>query len=261
MKKFLATIISSTILLTFVVVPVFTSAAMFNLVPCNGIGGYTPDQQKQVSDQDALARSKAQADYDSPNNKDSVTLYHKYYTFKNDEIAGKYTLSFTPTPAPGQNTVNVYEGTVTVTQDISQDGGVFFHPGDVIHLKYSSYSDERIYMKFQVKRSFEYYYNIYKGDPSKLIVPTNTECNLPAFITLVKNVINAFIIISIPLMTIALTWVGILFLTAQGNTGKIDEAKRILVSVLKGFGFILGAWLLIHTIVTIFLRPEFRQYF
>ncbi len=93
------------------------------------------------------------------------------------------------------------------------------------------------------------------------IVPCDgPECKLGDFITLIKNVINSIIVLAIPIVTIALTWVGILLLTAQGNTGKITQAKQIAKSVVIGFVFILTAWLIIQTLVSILLDDAFNLF-
>ncbi len=85
-------------------------------------------------------------------------------------------------------------------------------------------------------------------------------CTLPAFVKLITNVINVLFILSVPITMIALTWVGILLLTAQGNTGKVTQAKEILWKVMIGFIFILSAWIIIHTIATVFLQDAYNRY-
>ena len=87
------------------------------------------------------------------------------------------------------------------------------------------------------------------------------ECGLDDVIILIKNIINAIILLAIPFMTLALMWVGFLILTAQGNVNKIQEAKRITKNVFIGFVFILTAWLIVYTIVTYFLDPKYRLFF
>ncbi|MDQ3076665.1 MAG: pilin [bacterium] len=86
------------------------------------------------------------------------------------------------------------------------------------------------------------------------------ECGLDDFIILIKNVINSIIVLSIPIVTIALTWVGILLLTAQGNVGKITQAKQIAKSVIIGFVFILTAWLIVYTLVSVLLDDAFNLF-
>lgn len=94
------------------------------------------------------------------------------------------------------------------------------------------------------------------------IIPCDgVDCGLTDLVILIKNVINAIIIIAIPFMTIILTWVGVLILTAQGNVSRIERAKKIAMNTAIGFVFILTAWLIVHTITAYFLEDEFRLFF
>ncbi len=84
------------------------------------------------------------------------------------------------------------------------------------------------------------------------------SCGLPQLITLIKNIITALFVISIPIATIAFVYIGFTLLFSQGNVGKIQEAKRIAMMVLIGFIFILSAWLIVYTITSILLDPSFN---
>ena len=96
------------------------------------------------------------------------------------------------------------------------------------------------------------------------IVPCGEDdpdtCNLNQLVELIRRIINVLFAVSIPLSLIAFTWVGILLLTAKGNVGRIRQAKEIALKVLIGFIFILAAWLIVYTITSALLKPEFNQF-
>lgn len=83
------------------------------------------------------------------------------------------------------------------------------------------------------------------------------ECGFSDLVTLAKNVINALIIFSTFLATVAFAWAGVILLTSGGSPGKKDEAKKLFKNVLIGYLWILSAWLLIYTISSVLLSDGF----
>src|SRR3989344_3845931 len=90
-----------------------------------------------------------------------------------------------------------------------------------------------------------------------LIVCSGADCNFSHIFILVKNLINALIFISTFLAVIAFAWAGIILLTSGGSEASKDKAKGIFKKVLIGYLWILAAWLIIYTISSVLLRPEF----
>lgn len=82
------------------------------------------------------------------------------------------------------------------------------------------------------------------------------DCNFGHLVELASNIINFLIMLSIPLTVLAFAYAGLLMLTAGGNEGQISKAKGIFWTVLKGFLFILSAWLIVYTITTALLDPD-----
>ena len=79
-------------------------------------------------------------------------------------------------------------------------------------------------------------------------------CTFPKLMELFRNVIDFLILLSIPFATIAFAWAGYIVLTSQGNPGGLSQAKDIFWKVLKGFIFILCAWLIVRFITTALLK-------
>ncbi len=90
-----------------------------------------------------------------------------------------------------------------------------------------------------------------------LIVCDGPDCTFAHLIQLTQNLINALIILSTFLATAAFAYAGILLLVSGGNESAKTKAKDIFLKVLKGYLWILGAWLLVYTITSVLLRPGF----
>lgn len=58
---------------------------------------------------------------------------------------------------------------------------------------------------------------------------------------LIANVVDIFVQVSIPIITVGIVYVGFLFVSAQGNTGKISAAREALKWTLLGAALVLGA--------------------
>lgn len=74
---------------------------------------------------------------------------------------------------------------------------------------------------------------------------------------LVQNLIYDLVLLSTFLATAAFAYAGFLLLTSGGNESKKNEAKDIFLKVLKGYLWILVAWVLIYTITRVLLLDEF----
>ncbi|OHA89877.1 MAG: hypothetical protein A2832_01930 [Candidatus Zambryskibacteria bacterium RIFCSPHIGHO2_01_FULL_44_22b] len=80
-------------------------------------------------------------------------------------------------------------------------------------------------------------------------------CTFSHLIELTQNLITNLIIISTFLATAAFAYAGFLLLTSGGNESNKTKAKEMLGKVLKGYLWILVAWVLVYTITTVLLRP------
>ena len=75
-------------------------------------------------------------------------------------------------------------------------------------------------------------------------------CNFDAFITLINNAINWFITISASVAAITFSIAGAKMLMNPENPGKREEAVEMFKKTVIGMLIVLGAWLIVHTIVT-----------
>ncbi len=68
-------------------------------------------------------------------------------------------------------------------------------------------------------------------------------------VQLAQNIINFLIYISIVFATLLFMWAGVLYITSGPNPDQISKAHKIFWNVLIGLIVVLGAWLIINTIL------------
>ena len=60
--------------------------------------------------------------------------------------------------------------------------------------------------------------------------------------------LKAVVLIALPIIGLAIVYVGFLFVSARGNTGKLTTARAAFLNTMIGAVLILGAWLLANLI-------------
>ncbi len=65
--------------------------------------------------------------------------------------------------------------------------------------------------------------------------------SLPGFI---EGTLKALVMIALPILTLFIVYSGFLFISAQGNSSKLEEAKKNFAYVIIGAILILGAWVI-----------------
>jgi len=92
------------------------------------------------------------------------------------------------------------------------------------------------------------------------LVPCNgTDCQACSIVSLINNLINFAIGLSIPIAIGMFAWAGVLYFTsASAASGEnVSRAKRIFTDALVGFMIALGAYLVIQTILHTILAPQY----
>lgn len=98
------------------------------------------------------------------------------------------------------------------------------------------------------------------SNPRTGLVPCDgvtVKCDFCAFIKLANNVITFIIYTSFLVAVVGFMYAGLLLLTAQGDPGKRNNAKKIFTHTMWGFVIILSAWLIVYTIGNVFLDVSF----
>lgn len=65
--------------------------------------------------------------------------------------------------------------------------------------------------------------------------------SIPGFI---EAALKALVMIALPILTLFIVYSGFKFISAQGNSSKLEEAKKNFMYVIIGALLILGAWVI-----------------
>jgi hypothetical protein len=83
-----------------------------------------------------------------------------------------------------------------------------------------------------------------------------TECNYQQFINTVSRLIQFALFILIPIVLGMILYIGFKYLTANGDSGKLADAKRMIVPLLIGMFLIFTAWLIVYTFLNFILADN-----
>lgn len=89
-----------------------------------------------------------------------------------------------------------------------------------------------------------------------LIVCDGADCTYADFIKLINVAINDLVILATILVVVIFIIAGFKLLMSQGNEGAMKEVKTMLWNVVKGFLWILVAWIVVYTIMNTLLDPD-----
>jgi len=93
------------------------------------------------------------------------------------------------------------------------------------------------------------------GTTTKLVNP----CGYDDLINLISILIQWLIGILVLVATLMFTYAGFLYLLADGNSDKAQDAKEIFWNVVSGFAIVLVSVLFITTVVTMFTRSSWED--
>ena len=78
-------------------------------------------------------------------------------------------------------------------------------------------------------------------------------CNFCHLLQLANNLIHfGMEVLVAPLVVIAISWTGVLYLTAQGDRAKVRRANSALIKILIGVVLVFFSWLIVDTIMKSF---------
>lgn len=110
------------------------------------------------------------------------------------------------------------------------------------------------------------------NDPTKLnfqIVPCkgvddpttsiNEECTYEKLIYMVQRIIQFALYLLIPIVLGMILWIGFKFLTANGDSGKLADAKKMIKPLLIGIIMIFTAWLIVYTFLDKILSDQLQK--
>ncbi len=68
--------------------------------------------------------------------------------------------------------------------------------------------------------------------------------NISSFGELISAILDIVMMIGFPVAVLAIMYSGFLFVTAQGNSEKLESAKNALLWTIVGTAILLGSWVL-----------------
>jgi len=88
-------------------------------------------------------------------------------------------------------------------------------------------------------------------NPGYLIVCDGVvvKCEFNSLITLAIRIINFLTVLSASLAAISFCYAGFLLITSGGDPGARKKAQEIFTKTAIGFAFVLGAWVIVYTLV------------
>ncbi len=87
------------------------------------------------------------------------------------------------------------------------------------------------------------------GSNEGIVPKCDGPCGFKELIQLIKNLLDVFIWISVPIATILFVWIGFDFVVNADKAAARSAAKKRLGLLIWGMVFILAGWLIVKTIV------------
>jgi hypothetical protein len=79
------------------------------------------------------------------------------------------------------------------------------------------------------------------------------ECDFEKLLLAVNKIIQFIVfVIGIPIVTLIFAYAGFLMVTSGGNPSKKDEAKSLIGNAVVGLIVLLGAWIIVRTVLVVF---------
>lgn len=86
---------------------------------------------------------------------------------------------------------------------------------------------------------------------------TLPECSFASLITLVEVLIYNMVVLSTLIATAVFAYIGFILLTSGGKPGAREKAIGMFMKVVKGYLWILFAWLVVYTITSTLLNDGY----
>jgi hypothetical protein len=87
--------------------------------------------------------------------------------------------------------------------------------------------------------------------------PYTHECGFQDLLNLGRDIIRFMVIISIPIVAIGFAYAGFEYMQSGSSAEIRKKAKGHMITLMKGFFFILAAYLIVYFITSILLGPGY----
>lgn len=83
------------------------------------------------------------------------------------------------------------------------------------------------------------------------------DCHFESLIKFVKAAITALVVIATIVTVLALIFMGFELMMSQGNPSALTKVKGQAWAILKGYFWILAAWLIVYTIMSALTKDKY----
>lgn len=84
------------------------------------------------------------------------------------------------------------------------------------------------------------------------------DCHFEDLIELIKNAIQDLVLLSTLIVVAVSVVIGFKLLTSGGNENAYKESRTMAWKVVKGYVWILAAWVIVYTITSAVLKSDFN---
>lgn len=92
----------------------------------------------------------------------------------------------------------------------------------------------------------------------QLVPCDGPNCNLESFVTLVQNLLNFLVYLAVIGAALLFAWAGWLYLSSADNVSQRVKATKVFKNVAIGLIIMIGAWVLIDSLLEGVLRSDFK---
>lgn len=87
----------------------------------------------------------------------------------------------------------------------------------------------------------------------------NPTCDYAQLIRMADRIIRFLLYMSIPLVLGIIMWTAFKYLTANGDPGKLADAKKMLKYVAIGLFWVLGSYIVVYTVLDSLLADQIGE--
>ena len=92
-----------------------------------------------------------------------------------------------------------------------------------------------------------------------LVPCEGSDCDICDLAVLFQNVLNFLITLSVAISGVLFAYAGILYISSPTNTANVKKAHAIFMDVVIGLFVVLGAWVVVNTLLNSLLSDGFAM--
>ncbi len=94
------------------------------------------------------------------------------------------------------------------------------------------------------------------GKPTTVLDANSKPCDFNQLVIAFNRILRYMLYLAIPLVTGMILYTGWLYLTANGDTGQLEKAKKMFIPVILGMFWIGASYIVIFELIKYFVNPS-----